>query len=205
MTPIPKPNLSDIQRGVTRYERGDRPWNEFRNSVDWFIALNGELYPLKYTFALATDFPTSEFNTNQAKAAMRHLNLSFHSLKAHKQVDLEFQESVRHSLADSESRTKRLRTADPRPRVSYIYSLVFQRNPDVVAEVLCRAAGKCECCGKPAPFVRASDGSAYLEVHHIVCLADGGNDTVDNAEALCPNCHRFKHYGLQRNIAPQRS
>lgn len=37
--------------------------------------------------------------------------------------------------------------------------------------------------------------SPYLEVHHIIFLAQGGDDTVDNAEALCPNCHRRKHYG----------
>jgi 5-methylcytosine-specific restriction protein A len=32
-------------------------------------------------------------------------------------------------------------------------------------------------------------------VHHRVRLADGGDDTTDNAVALCPNCHRKAHYG----------
>jgi len=34
-----------------------------------------------------------------------------------------------------------------------------------------------------------------LEVHHKVPLAEGGDDTVENAIALCPNCHRHAHYG----------
>lgn len=72
---------------------------------------------------------------------------------------------------------------------------VFDRNPDVVAVVLQRANGNCECCKKPAPFIRKSDNTPYLEVHHTIPLAAGGDDTVKNAEALCPNCHREKHYG----------
>ena len=71
----------------------------------------------------------------------------------------------------------------------------FRRNPDVVAEVLARANGVCEGCGERAPFIRASDGTPYLEVHHVVMLADGGDDTVDNALGLCPNCHRKRHFG----------
>ena len=40
-----------------------------------------------------------------------------------------------------------------------------------------------------APFARA-DGDAYLATHHVVWLAQGGSDTVENTVALCPNCHR---------------
>jgi hypothetical protein len=71
----------------------------------------------------------------------------------------------------------------------------FIRNPNVVAEVLERASGVCEECSNPAPFIKASDGTPYLEVHHKIRLADGGDDTVDNAIAVCPNCHRKLHYG----------
>ena len=72
---------------------------------------------------------------------------------------------------------------------------VFKRNPDVIAEVLERASGKCEYCNKPAPFKRASDGTPYLEVHHEIFLSQGGDDSVDNAVALCPNCHKEAHFG----------
>ncbi|WP_342542729.1 HNH endonuclease signature motif containing protein [Paenisporosarcina sp. FSL H8-0542] len=35
----------------------------------------------------------------------------------------------------------------------------------------------------------------YLEVHHIKRLADNGEDSVENAIAVCPNCHRELHFG----------
>lgn len=109
--PAPKPSLADIESGIARYERGDRSWNQTLNRVDWFISHQGQLYPLKYTFALATNVPVADFTTDQMKAVMSHLNLTYH----------------------------------------------------MAAEVLRRAAGNCECCCQPAPFLRASDGSPYLE------------------------------------------
>ena len=74
----------------------------------------------------------------------------------------------------------------------------FIRDPDVVAWVLLQAGGKCEACEKPSPFKR-EDGSGFLEVHHVKTLASGGPDTVDNAIACCPNCHRELHYGENRD------
>lgn len=32
-----------------------------------------------------------------------------------------------------------------------------------------------------------------MEEHHVIRLADGGSDSIDNAVALCPNCHRKIH------------
>ena len=32
--------------------------------------------------------------------------------------------------------------------------------------------------------------SAHFEVDHIVCLASGGGDTMDNLQCLCADCHR---------------
>jgi hypothetical protein len=70
----------------------------------------------------------------------------------------------------------------------------FERDASVVAFVERRASGICELCCKSAPFMRP-DGTPFLEVHHIVPLAEGGADKVDNAAALCPNCHRACHHG----------
>ena len=69
----------------------------------------------------------------------------------------------------------------------------FLRDPRVKAYVLKRARGRCECCGASAPF-KTGPGDDYLEVHHMKRLADGGSDRVQNAVALCPNCHRALHY-----------
>jgi predicted HNH restriction endonuclease len=102
---------------------------------------------------------------------------------------------VMASSQDSAARAKRLAAAAKKPTVRVMTVLDFDRNPDVVAEVLAQASGKCQQCGGSAPFIRKSDGSPYLEVHHKIPLAFGGEDTVANAIALCPNCHREAHYG----------
>lgn len=76
-----------------------------------------------------------------------------------------------------------------------VISYEFRRNAHVVTEVLKRANGICEACKQPAPFLRQTDRSPYLEVHHRTPLAEGGHDTVANAQVLCPNCHRKAHHG----------
>lgn len=73
----------------------------------------------------------------------------------------------------------------------------FVREPEVIAWVLLRANGRCEACGEPAPFFR-TDGTPFLEVHHLRPLAEGGPDTVSNALAACPNCHRRLHHAKDR-------
>ena len=30
-------------------------------------------------------------------------------------------------------------------------------------------------------------------MHHIDFLSNGGDDTIENVSALCPNCHRKMH------------
>jgi 5-methylcytosine-specific restriction enzyme A len=103
--------------------------------------------------------------------------------------------AVADSLRDSSAARKaRLAVASTKPSKFIATIIVYQRNPDVVAEVLLRAKGHCELCGSPAPFKSRSTGEPYLEVHHKVQLAHGGDDTVSNAVAACPNCHRREHF-----------
>lgn len=71
----------------------------------------------------------------------------------------------------------------------------YSRDPEVVAWVLNEANGICESCRNRAPFSR-EDGTPFLEVHHMRRIADGGSDTTTNAIAVCPNCHRELHYGI---------
>lgn len=88
-------------------------------------------------------------------------------------------------------------TGQARPRTSKVLSTVYERDPRVKAWVLQAADGKCESCEEPAPFL-THDDFPFLEVHHVHRLADGGSDTVDNAVALCPNCHRALHFARNR-------
>ncbi len=70
----------------------------------------------------------------------------------------------------------------------------FIRDPNVIAWVLAESAGRCEVCDADAPF-QTPEGLPYLEVHHVRPIAEGGPDTIDNAAATCPNCHRRLHLG----------
>lgn len=72
---------------------------------------------------------------------------------------------------------------------------IYQRSRDVRNYVLARANGECEGCASPAPFVR-SDGTPYLEPHHLRRVSDGGPDHPEHVIALCPNCHRRVHAGM---------
>lgn len=96
---------------------------------------------------------------------------------------------------DRESRLRRLEKAGRLPERVQRTVPIFLRNPDVVAEALDRANGVCGDCGNNAPFISKLGGRPFLEVHHIKQLTHGGEDTVQNAIALCPNCHRKRHYG----------
>lgn len=76
---------------------------------------------------------------------------------------------------------------------------VYKRNAQVKAYILRRANGFCEGCSQPAPF-ETEAGKPYLEPHHIRRLADEGPDHPMWIAALCPNCHRRVHYGIDGTI-----
>lgn len=92
--------------------------------------------------------------------------------------------------------------ADPKPagvkkpRVRAAVVVHYDRETSVRSWVLRAAKGRCECCRKKAPF-RTAEGP-YLEVHHVREIANGGSDTPSNTVAICPNCHRELHFGVDR-------
>ena len=74
-------------------------------------------------------------------------------------------------------------------------SLYYNRSAAVRQYVLARAGEVCESCGKQAPFIRVN-GTPYLEPHHTRRISDGGPDHPQWIAAICPNCHREIHHGL---------
>jgi len=84
-----------------------------------------------------------------------------------------------------------------RPLKKEVTTLQVCRDPAVKAWVLKTSKGKCAACSKPAPF-KDDDNLPFLEVHHVIHLANGGPDTISNAVALCPNCHRAMHHAKDR-------
>jgi len=75
---------------------------------------------------------------------------------------------------------------------SVVETVVYYRDPYLKEAVKRIADGKCQLCNMNAPFNDAY-GKPYLEEHHVVRLADGGSDSIDNVVAVCPNCHRKIH------------
>lgn len=71
-------------------------------------------------------------------------------------------------------------------------TVTYYRNPIIAKAAKERAGGICQLCGMPAPF-DDKDGNPYLESYHIVWLSQGGEDTVEDTVALCPNCHKRMH------------
>lgn len=76
----------------------------------------------------------------------------------------------------------------------------FKRNLAVVAGAIARAGGTCEMPNCSTTLFKRDDGRNFLEVHHIVPLGEDGDDTLINAAALCPMCHRELHFGADRMI-----
>ncbi|EPK7359198.1 HNH endonuclease [Kluyvera ascorbata] len=115
---------------------------------------------------------------------------------SYRQVKSEFEEAVEAAAKlPPLVRQEILATESKIPQLIVVTRRDFKRNPNVVAEVLNRANGKCQSCKRDAPFLK-EDGTPFLEVHHIEWLSNGGEDSVGNAIALCPNCHRQAHYGV---------
>ena len=71
---------------------------------------------------------------------------------------------------------------------------VYERHTHVSEYVKRRAQGHCDLCGKSAPFVDRK-GNPFLECHHhhVHWLSRGGEDSINNAVALDPSCHRKMH------------
>lgn len=164
---------------------------------------------LERTHDLGPVYPVTYNNGKEAISALREFRYAFDNRKWIVELQVPINDRARESdlRADFEReffKARKMSSADRRallaiapkkPELVAITTTGFRRSGYVVAEVLERAAGNCEGCKKPAPFKRRTDDTPYLEVHHRVPLADGGDDTVENAVALCPNCHRRMHFG----------
>jgi hypothetical protein len=90
----------------------------------------------------------------------------------------------------------KLRVGPPPKRTRQIND--FVRDPYIVAAALARAQDQCETPNCISQLFQRDDDRSYLEVHHIVPLSEGGDDTLINAAALCPSCHRELHFGKFR-------
>lgn len=110
--------------------------------------------------------------------------------------DLKSLENKREKLAaklTDSALKKRLENAPKKASKVQTAIKSYYRNPYVAEYVKRRAGGRCELCANYGPFIVAK-GFPFLEVHHVKWLSDGGEDTIENTVALCPNCHRKMHF-----------
>lgn len=99
----------------------------------------------------------------------------------------------------SEKRLNRIKSATKTPSKTSSKSTVYLRNKDIVAEVLFRANGICQLCKKVGPFISLKTNQPFLEVHHVIPLEENGKDSLKNTVAICPNCHREAHHGINKD------
>jgi 5-methylcytosine-specific restriction protein A len=103
----------------------------------------------------------------------------------------EEQQKIARRLTDAELE-KRARYSRKGVGSREVSTKTYERNPYVIEYAKRRARGICQLCGNPAPFMDKV-GLPFLETHHIEWLSNGGEDTIENTVALCPNCHRKMH------------
>jgi hypothetical protein len=182
--------ITAVCRVVDKYEEDNEIFVEFQKIED-------------YEKALEWDILKENKELLDCDVILRHRGTLFELEKEHYDVmvkllealntsegyEEELYKAIKESLKDdNQKRKERLENRiSPYPDTYEVATKAFKRSADVIAEVLIRANGLCEKCGKEAPFKRKTDGTPYLEVHHRKRLADGGADTVDNAIAVCPN------------------
>lgn len=146
------------------------------------------------------NFFKSSFEQTVTNKSVQTIEVTDHQVEL-KKFEADLQKKVEESLKLTVSeRTEKLPKPPNKPKKIRATKIEFDRNQHVIASVLLRAKGICEYCKQPAPFRRKKDNTPYLEVHHKERLAEGGDDTVENAVALCPNCHRGFHYGFDEKF-----
>jgi hypothetical protein len=84
-----------------------------------------------------------------------------------------------------------------RPSTRLLSTRSYERNALVIAIGRIRASHRCEVPQCTHPTFATAGGIPYTEVHHIMPLADGGDDTIENVVCLCPAHHREVHVGAR--------
>lgn len=104
------------------------------------------------------------------------------------------------ALSDSELKKIAIMHSQKRVEHKYFEGKHYSRSIYIAEYAKRRAKGRCQLCNNEAPFIDKK-GKPYLESHHIEWLSSGGEDSIRNTVALCPNCHRKMHrLGLEEDV-----
>ena len=92
----------------------------------------------------------------------------------------------------------RAKASKGKPKRREVQQLTYERDALVVAITRKRAEYHCEVDGCTSPTFLTDEGERYVEVHHLIPLAQGGKDEIENTACLCPVHHREVHHGQSR-------
>lgn len=87
-----------------------------------------------------------------------------------------------------------------KPRRRSQEAISYDRDPLVVILRKRLAGYRCEVDSCQSEQFQTDSGELFVEVHHLIPLADGGPDTLDNTVAVCPTHHRSLHHGQHRML-----
>jgi 5-methylcytosine-specific restriction endonuclease McrA len=195
---------ADILGAIELYEAGTR--NGFGESTDFDLVLpDGRRFPPKAIAGIAAtrvagrELRPPDFSSGEGQKCFRILREHGFEIVPKIEVGDNATDAKIQAAVEKILRSKKLPkpAGTQKPKTVVRNATVYERSPAVVAYVLQEAKGHCEACGEPAPFVD-ENGIPFLEVHHLQALGEGGADTVENALAACPNCHRRFHHSADR-------
>lgn len=66
-------------------------------------------------------------------------------------------------------------------------------NPNVVGKLPANMQDFCWCCRRDQAQLAALQPPIGMEIHHIIPVAEGGTDALENLQLLCAECHTDTH------------
>jgi 5-methylcytosine-specific restriction enzyme A len=151
---------------------------------------------------LISDYP----NKNNLVRIIQHLNNLLARMDAEEDTNYieEIDEQIRERLHSSESIQIEDEVKPPRIANNINNSRSsFTRDANVAVEAVILADFKCEVDSSHRSFTSRKYGRQYVEAHHLVPMkyqerfSEASLDVHAIIVALCPNCHRLLHHGIE--------
>jgi 5-methylcytosine-specific restriction endonuclease McrA len=157
------------------------PIGGFYESIDYAEVRKSESPPWQQSVRLISD---SAFSTIMQTGSVPHevgvISQTIESGTGELQVLRELNE--KYSLLEPETRNRRI-------------AMHLDRGVSVTKSLKKLLGSECQIC-RWGGFLQ-SDGSNYIEAHHLVQISAGHAASLctENVILVCPNCHRELHYG----------
>lgn len=95
-------------------------------------------------------------------------------------------------ILENEQILKRAQNASRKAATLNKVTKTFERDPNVIEYAKRWAKGICQLFDQLAPY-KNKKNKPHLHTYHIKWISKGGEDTIENTVALCPNCHDKMH------------